>query len=90
MSSKPTGPLVKKTRTDKVQVYWVSYLDGVQRVLLFTQDERIAKKAIKVGCGVSNSFIKCNVTCFPRKCAKLQQRIEWKSNVVILIVFCTF
>ena len=40
--------LVKNTRTDKVTVYWVSYLDRWQRVLLFTQDERVAKKARKV------------------------------------------
>jgi hypothetical protein len=26
-------------------VYWVSYLEGPQRVLLFTQDERIAYQA---------------------------------------------
>ena len=40
--------LAHRTRTDKVIVYWVSYLDGLQRVLLFTQDERIAKTAKKV------------------------------------------
>jgi len=38
----------QNTRTDKVVVYWVSYLDGVQRVLLLSQDESIAKKAVKV------------------------------------------
>ena len=38
----------QNTRTDKVVVYWVSYLDGVQRVLLLSQDESIAKKAIRV------------------------------------------
>uniref|UniRef100_A0A0A9WWJ3 Vacuolar protein sorting-associated protein 13C n=2 Tax=Lygus hesperus TaxID=30085 RepID=A0A0A9WWJ3_LYGHE len=37
--------LTKKTRKDKVIVYWVSYLEGPQRVLMFTQDERIAYKA---------------------------------------------
>jgi hypothetical protein len=36
---------LKKTRKDKVTVYWVSYLEGPQRVLLFTQDERIACQA---------------------------------------------
>ncbi|XP_014251025.1 vacuolar protein sorting-associated protein 13A-like isoform X2 [Cimex lectularius] len=36
--------LMKKTRKDKVVVYWVSYLEGPQRVLLFTQDERVAYK----------------------------------------------
>ena len=40
--------LMKRTRTDKVQVHWVSYLDAGQRVLVFTQDERISKKATKV------------------------------------------
>ena len=40
--------LVKNTRMDKVTVYWVSYLDRLQRVLLFTQDERVAKKVRKV------------------------------------------
>nr|XP_018900199.1 PREDICTED: vacuolar protein sorting-associated protein 13A-like isoform X1 [Bemisia tabaci] len=34
--------LTKKTRKDKVMVYWVSYLEGFQRVLLFTQDEKLA------------------------------------------------
>ncbi|KAG8227036.1 hypothetical protein J437_LFUL013823 [Ladona fulva] len=42
-SSRPQ--LLKKTRKDKVTVYWVSYLDDHQRVLLFTQDERIALQA---------------------------------------------
>ncbi|XP_075226529.1 intermembrane lipid transfer protein VPS13A-like [Lycorma delicatula] len=37
--------LMKKTRKDKVVVYWVSYLEGQQRVLLFTQDERLAYQA---------------------------------------------
>ncbi|KAL5009894.1 hypothetical protein ScPMuIL_012199, partial [Solemya velum] len=36
-----------RTRTDKMVIYWLSYLDGQQRVLLFTQDERIAKAAQK-------------------------------------------
>ncbi|XP_022244299.1 vacuolar protein sorting-associated protein 13C-like [Limulus polyphemus] len=39
--------LPRKTRKDKVDVYWVSFLDGHQRVLLFTQDERIASHARK-------------------------------------------
>ncbi|GFG28735.1 hypothetical protein Cfor_06015 [Coptotermes formosanus] len=34
-----------QTRKDKVTVYWVSYLEGPQRVLLFTQDERVAYQA---------------------------------------------
>ena len=37
-----------KMRTDKMVIFWVSYLDGLQRVLLFTQDERIAKSVRKV------------------------------------------
>ncbi|XP_054272680.1 intermembrane lipid transfer protein VPS13A-like [Macrosteles quadrilineatus] len=37
--------LMKKTRKDKVVVFWVSYLEGPQRVLLFTQDERVAFQA---------------------------------------------
>ena len=40
--------LIGKTRSDKLVIYWVSYLDHQQRVLLFTQDERIAKGARKV------------------------------------------
>lgn len=36
------------TRTDKVVVHWVSFLDGMQRTLLFTQDDRIARSAKKV------------------------------------------
>ena len=41
--------LIGKTRSDKLVIYWVSYLDHQQRVLLFTQDERVAKGARKVG-----------------------------------------
>lgn len=37
--------LGKQTRRDKVVVYWASYLDKRQRVLLLTQDERIARRA---------------------------------------------
>ncbi|KAK3591108.1 hypothetical protein CHS0354_035920 [Potamilus streckersoni] len=40
--------LLGKTRSDKVVIYWVSYLDHQQRVLLFTQDERIANVARKM------------------------------------------
>lgn len=39
--------LLKKTRKDKVIVYWVSYLEGQQRILMFTQDERVACQARK-------------------------------------------
>ncbi|XP_063238425.1 intermembrane lipid transfer protein VPS13A-like [Bacillus rossius redtenbacheri] len=44
-SEEHTPQQLKKTRRDKVIVYWVSYLEGQQRVLLFTQDERIACQA---------------------------------------------
>ena len=40
--------LLGKTRSDKLIIFWVSYLDNQQRVLLFTQDERVAKGARKV------------------------------------------
>jgi hypothetical protein len=42
------GHVAKHMRTDKVVVFWVSYMDGLQRVLLLTQDERVANKAKKV------------------------------------------
>ncbi|XP_066901628.1 intermembrane lipid transfer protein VPS13A isoform X3 [Halyomorpha halys] len=51
--------LSKKTRKDKVVVYWVSYLEGPQRVLMFTQDERIAYKA-----RLRIDSEKSNVECF--------------------------
>lgn len=35
-------PKTKKMRKDKVIVYWISYIDGYQRVLALAQDERIA------------------------------------------------
>ncbi|KAK0048389.1 vacuolar protein sorting-associated protein 13A, partial [Biomphalaria pfeifferi] len=35
------------TRVDKLLIFWVSYLDGLQRVLLFTQDERVSKAVRK-------------------------------------------
>ncbi|UYV63297.1 hypothetical protein LAZ67_2003685 [Cordylochernes scorpioides] len=39
--------LPNKTRKDKVVVHWVSYLEGSQRVLLFTQEDRVAALARK-------------------------------------------
>lgn len=42
------GPLSKRTRKDIVVVYWISFLDQNQRVLLFTQDERVWRDARKV------------------------------------------
>ncbi|GFR60474.1 vacuolar protein sorting-associated protein 13C [Elysia marginata] len=40
--------LLSRTRVDKMVIFWVSYLDSMQRVLLFTQDERVAKAVRKV------------------------------------------
>ncbi|KAJ0183073.1 hypothetical protein K1T71_001049 [Dendrolimus kikuchii] len=37
-----THTKTKKMRKDKVIVYWISYMDGYQRVLALAQDERIA------------------------------------------------
>ena len=45
--SNPKDPTMN-TRTDKVDVYWVSYLDKQQRVLLLTQHEKVANNAKKV------------------------------------------
>lgn len=42
------GGLPKKTRKDKVVVHWVSYVEREQRVLLFTQDDRVARQVRKV------------------------------------------
>lgn len=47
--TQPRSGALKNMRTDKVLIYWVSYLDGPQRVFLLTQDERIAKAATQVG-----------------------------------------
>ncbi|GFR31245.1 vacuolar protein sorting-associated protein 13 [Trichonephila clavata] len=46
-SESEDGLLPKKTRKDKVVVHWVSYVEKEQRVLLFTQDDRIARQARK-------------------------------------------
>lgn len=43
--------LLSRTRVDKMVIFWVSYLDGMQRVLLFTQDERVAKAVRKTSEG---------------------------------------
>lgn len=37
-----THAKTKKMRKDKVIVYWISYMDGYQRVFTLSQDERIA------------------------------------------------
>lgn len=39
---------MKKICNDEVIVYWVSFMEKHQRVLLFTQDENIFKKARSV------------------------------------------
>ncbi|XP_025099873.1 vacuolar protein sorting-associated protein 13A-like isoform X2 [Pomacea canaliculata] len=48
--------LIGRTRSDKMVIYWVSFLDGLQRVLLLTQDERIASAVRRVNEGESTSF----------------------------------
>ena len=47
---------MKKTRKDKVVVYWVSYLEGRQRVLLLTQDERLAQHTRRRICAERSNF----------------------------------
>ncbi|XP_067142942.1 intermembrane lipid transfer protein VPS13A-like isoform X2 [Centruroides vittatus] len=54
--SEETALLPQKTRKDKVIVYWVSYLDDHQRVLLFTQDERVSKQVAKAIDGENANF----------------------------------
>ncbi|XP_055887721.1 intermembrane lipid transfer protein VPS13A-like isoform X3 [Biomphalaria glabrata] len=51
------------TRVDKLLIFWVSYLDGLQRVLLFTQDERVSK-------AVRKGFVQS--VDFPRRQNRLQ------------------
>ncbi|XP_014604811.1 PREDICTED: vacuolar protein sorting-associated protein 13C-like [Polistes canadensis] len=34
-----------QVRKDKITIYWVSYMEGTQRILLFTEDENIFLKA---------------------------------------------
>lgn len=38
----------KKVRRDKIVLYWIIYRDGLQRTLLFTQDLRIYKSALRI------------------------------------------
>lgn len=54
--SEEAALLPQKTRKDKVIVYWVSYLDDHQRVLLFTQDERVSKQVRKAIDGENANF----------------------------------
>nr|KAG5703288.1 hypothetical protein BaRGS_025530 [Batillaria attramentaria] len=54
--SRPDKALVGKTRFDKMIIYWVSFLDGLQRVLLFAQDERIASAIRRVNEGELTSL----------------------------------
>lgn len=37
--------MLKHTQTNKTIVYWVSYMEGAQRILLFTQQETVFMKA---------------------------------------------
>ncbi|KAK4883024.1 hypothetical protein RN001_006343 [Aquatica leii] len=39
--------LNRKVRRDKIVVYWICYSDGLQKVLLFTQEQRIANITTK-------------------------------------------
>ena len=39
-------PLMHKK--EKTTIFWVSYMDGLQRVLMFTQSPRIARAASQV------------------------------------------
>lgn len=36
---------VGQMRKDKITIYWVSYMEAAQRILLFTEDESIFLKA---------------------------------------------
>lgn len=51
--------LNKKVRRDKIIIYWLSYRDGLQRVLLFTQEQRITNYVIK-----TKSHEYCEVEAF--------------------------
>ncbi|XP_071038592.1 intermembrane lipid transfer protein VPS13A [Parasteatoda tepidariorum] len=57
-SESEDGLLPKKTRKDKVVVHWVSYVEKEQRVLLFTQDDRVARLARKVVDG-ERAYLEC-------------------------------
>ncbi|KAF5301566.1 hypothetical protein FQR65_LT08871 [Abscondita terminalis] len=39
--------LNRKVRRDKIVVYWICYSDGLQKILLFTQEQRIANLVTK-------------------------------------------
>lgn len=39
-----TKPILENARQDKAEVYWISYMEGEQRVLLFTQHESVFSK----------------------------------------------
>ncbi|XP_076444664.1 LOW QUALITY PROTEIN: intermembrane lipid transfer protein VPS13A-like [Babylonia areolata] len=51
LPNKSDKTLMGQTRFDKMVIYWISFLDGLQRVLLFTQDERIASAVRRVNEG---------------------------------------
>lgn len=44
-----------KTNSYKMKIFWVSFLDGQQRVVIFTRDSRVADAARMVG--FSPSFV---------------------------------
>lgn len=53
----------KKMRKDKVIVYWVSYMDGYQRVFILAQDERIASQyRLKINSEKSNYEVYMSLT----------------------------
>ena len=47
-----------------VKVYWASFLDGLQRVLLFTNDKAVAEKATEVSSIVVCSEQLCSQLCY--------------------------
>ncbi|XP_054716823.1 intermembrane lipid transfer protein VPS13C-like [Uloborus diversus] len=57
-SESEDGLLPKKTRKDKVVVHWVSYVEKEQRVLLFTQDDRVARQVRKAVDG-ERAYLEC-------------------------------
>jgi vacuolar protein sorting-associated protein 13A/C len=53
----------KKVRRDKIIIYWLCYGDGLQRVLLFTQEPRIFNSVLK------NYFLEhCEIECLVSLC----------------------
>lgn len=51
--------LNKKVHRDKITIFWLCYRDGLQRTLVFTQEQRIAEHIIKI------IFLEyCHTECF--------------------------